>query len=107
MGMGAFQLLYAAACRSIESTSIRRCKQLRWAWIQAAAVETGSMHNVALHPHARAALQVDLKIVRTAGYQTEVIDGFQVLRTDSAGATFRLYAHMTQCLQARTTDKAS
>ena len=49
-----------------------------------------------------AMLQVDLKIVRSAGYLTEVVDGFQVLRTDSAGATFRLYAHMTQRLQART-----
>lgn len=58
-------------------------------------------------PTTRAALQVDLKIVRTAGYQTEVIDGFQVLRTDSAGATFRLYAHMTKCLQARTADVTS
>ncbi|KAK9831459.1 hypothetical protein WJX81_007468 [Elliptochloris bilobata] len=44
---------------------------------------------------------VDLKIVRTAGYATEVIDGFQVLRTESAGATFRLYARITQCLQAK------
>jgi len=45
--------------------------------------------------------QVDLKIARSVGFATEVIDGFQVLRTDSAGATFRLYARITQCLQAR------
>ena len=47
------------------------------------------------------AAQVDLKMVRTAGHITEVVDGFQVLRTESAGATFRLYARITQCLQAR------
>jgi hypothetical protein len=40
-------------------------------------------------------------MVRTAGHITEVVDGFQVLRTESAGATFRLYARITQCLQAR------
>lgn len=44
---------------------------------------------------------MDLKIARSVGFATEVIDGFQVLRTDSAGATFRLYARITQCLQAR------
>eukprot|EP00884_Botryococcus_braunii_P016429 jgi/Botrbrau1/346/Bobra.110_2s0005.1 len=41
------------------------------------------------------------KAIRTALVQCEVIDGFMVLRTESAPCTKRLYADLTRCIKAK------
>lgn len=43
-------------------------------------------------------MQSDLKAVKTATLTTEVVDGFEVLHTDSVADTFRLYATITKRL---------
>jgi hypothetical protein len=42
--------------------------------------------------------QTELKAVKTAASTTEVIDGFEVLRTQSVADTFRLYTSITKRL---------
>lgn len=46
-------------------------------------------------------LQTELKAVTTAMFTTEVVDGFQVLRSASVADTFRLYAAITHRLTVR------
>lgn len=46
-------------------------------------------------------LQWASKAIKTALVQCEVIDGFMVLRTESAPCTKRLYAELTRCLKVR------
>jgi len=43
-------------------------------------------------------MQKDLKAVKTATLTTEVVDGFEVLHTNSVADTFRLYATITKRL---------
>ena len=43
-------------------------------------------------------LQSELKACKTAASVTEVVDGFEVLRTASVAETFRLYAAVTKRL---------
>ncbi len=43
-------------------------------------------------------LQSELKACKTAASITEVVDGFEVLRTASVAETFRLYAAITKRL---------
>ena len=45
--------------------------------------------------------QTELKAVTTATFTTEVVDGFQVLRSASVADTFRLYAAITHRLAVR------
>ena len=46
-------------------------------------------------------LQSELKACKTAASITEVVDGFEVLRTASVAETFRLYAAITKRLAVR------
>ena len=46
-------------------------------------------------------LQSELKACKTAASITEVVDGFEVLRTSSVSETFRLYAAITKRLAVR------
>ena len=43
-------------------------------------------------------MQSELKACKTAASITEVVDGFEVLRTASVAETFRLYAAITKRL---------
>jgi hypothetical protein len=45
--------------------------------------------------------QSELKACKTAAAITEVVDGFEVLRTASVAETFRLYAAITNRLAVR------
>ncbi len=46
-------------------------------------------------------VQSELKACKTATSITEVVDGFEVLRTASVAETFRLYAAFTKRLSVR------
>ncbi len=46
-------------------------------------------------------MQSELKACKTAASITEVVDGFEVLRTASVAETFRLYAAITKRLAVR------
>lgn len=46
-------------------------------------------------------VQSELKACKTAASITEVVDGFEVLRTSSVAETFRLYAAITKRLAVR------
>ena len=43
-------------------------------------------------------VQAELKMVKTAAHTTEVVDGFEVLRTQSVADTFHLYNAITKHL---------